>query len=664
MGNKKLFLQPAFGCLWITLIVVSLHSPASGQTEGSKRKVVLEEFCGTWCHWCPLAAYAMDSIQVKMGDRVIEFGWHFGDTLEIAASRELVDQIFGIERFPTALTDRKLSFIGNGGTPNEQHPWYTALAADASSAPEVDIRIVNVQMVDSVIQFDVETTPLNLVTMASEDTTKYALFVALTEDGVIAPQLSWVGDTVGTIHTIEDFVHNNVVRSVATGSQGDVFDIGTRSKIDTYPIRSHYSLIRHSDWNPAKLRVKTFVNRMHRTLRSQFILNAEQTPYLGDMPPVGPNSIWVVRPSKGAEIEAGKPTSVIWSKQGPTTSATLAYSADDGATWDEIASDVTHSPYQWTVPQALIGRTIRLRITDALASSITSLSAPFKIIAPIPVTVEVSRPINGEQVAGGKQYVVEFATTGDFGEIRKLEYTINGDDWISIADLSTTSTKYSWSVPAIDASSVRIRVTSSSGVSGVSGEFSIVTPDVIRSIVVNDGIFPLPKNTPVSVRWTLSNSAGSTFTLEYGDTAWTTLQTGISSDVTNLVWTTPDKDVSKAYLRLTSSDGATRRAGPFAIGESAAVKLSGLPTTNAIVSNFPNPFSTTSSIIYHLAQAGDVHLVVRDLMGRDIMTLESCMHPPGVYSSDLDASDLAAGTYIVTLLINGEAYSRTVSVAK
>ncbi len=666
MSNSYRLRQLAFGLL-IALFAFSLSSTATAQQQDFKRKVVLDEFTGTWCQYCPIGAWVMDSIQHRMGDWVVEFAWHVGggDPMEIPPGVQLANKEFGINSYPTILGDRLFAFPNYNWSPNV--PTYRWAVDEAKKAPEADIRITNVTIVGTKIDFDVEVSPLlPLSKMEKEDTAKYTLFVAVTEDDVLADQ-TYANPQTQTVETIADFSHQNVVRAVRTNVMGDQFAMGTTTAVNTYPIKKHYTVTSiNGEWNQAKLRLKAFVSRRYESNKYQFIMNADQTAHVGTLPETAPNAVWTVTPAPGTEIEGDKPAMIIWSKQGATTKVKLEYSIDGGAKWEPIATDLTASPYNWTIPEAAMGQNVIIRITDATAASITSTSESFLVIAPIPVTAEVIQPTAGEKLRPGKQYMIQFTTTGEFGTSAKLEYSVDGTQWSNITTITNGSTSYNWTIPNVDAPAVQVRVSNANGsVTGLSGSFSITPLGTINSIIVNGGD-PVIRNTPIEVAWTSEGDLGSTLKLEWsnGGTQWSMIQNNIPVSETSFTWTTPDQNVANAFLRLTSNENVTIKSASFAIGSAGAVKLTGTPTSNGIASSYPNPFVNSSSIVYHIATPGDVTLKVSDILGKDVMTLESGAHQVGVYASELNAANLAPGTYVVTLLVGGETYSRTVSVSK
>jgi photosystem II stability/assembly factor-like uncharacterized protein len=65
--------------------------------------------------------------------------------------------------------------------------------------------------------------------------------------------------------------------------------------------------------------------------------------------------------------------------------------------------------------------------------------------------------------------------------------------------------------------------------------------------------------------------------------------------------------------------------------------------------NFPNPFNPVTTIKYDLPNAGNVELVVYDILGRKVKELVNQTQQPGRYDIQFDASTLASGVYIYQL---------------
>lgn len=73
------------------------------------------------------------------------------------------------------------------------------------------------------------------------------------------------------------------------------------------------------------------------------------------------------------------------------------------------------------------------------------------------------------------------------------------------------------------------------------------------------------------------------------------------------------------------------------------------PDRFQLYSNYPNPFNPTTKIRYSIKETAHTSLKVYDITGTEIMTLVNEERPAGIYEVELDADNLASGTYIYKL---------------
>jgi hypothetical protein len=65
--------------------------------------------------------------------------------------------------------------------------------------------------------------------------------------------------------------------------------------------------------------------------------------------------------------------------------------------------------------------------------------------------------------------------------------------------------------------------------------------------------------------------------------------------------------------------------------------------------NYPNPFNPTTTISFTLPEAGNIRLVVFDVLGREIAVLANGHAEAGLHNVEFNASALSAGTYFYKL---------------
>ena len=95
------------------------------------------------------------------------------------------------------------------------------------------------------------------------------------------------------------------------------------------------------------------------------------------------------------------------------------------------------------------------------------------------------------------------------------------------------------------------------------------------------------------------------------------------------------------------------------------IELTPVPEDFALHQNYPNPFNPTTTILYDLPEAGMVHLVIYDVLGRQVRTLINQDLTAGYHKTVWDATDdlgipLSGGLYIYR--INAGGYSKTMKM--
>lgn len=84
------------------------------------------------------------------------------------------------------------------------------------------------------------------------------------------------------------------------------------------------------------------------------------------------------------------------------------------------------------------------------------------------------------------------------------------------------------------------------------------------------------------------------------------------------------------------------------------VDVHGLPKTFALHQNYPNPFNPNTTIRYDLPEAGDVSIIIYDMMGREVSTLISGQKDAGYHFIEWNGTNsmgysVAAGVYVYTI---------------
>jgi len=654
----------------ILALTAFFFAASDSSAQNLNRKVIFEEFTGTWCYTCPPGAWYTDTTEHHYPENFIPICWHvwegYNEPMHFGLAGDTVGATWGITSTPTGFLSR--GYKGLFGKIAEGVGFWEGqnlTLPEMQKAAEVDFRLVNVTYNAGAkeVEFDVDITPLNIKTMMKEDTTEYATVAVLTEDGLVYSQ------TYGSVQ-VPDFVHNNVARAVGGKVLGDKIIMGTKVANQSYPVRKHYKMILDGSWNPDKIKAKAFVVAKHniKNASGQYhnILEGGQTVYVTTFGPESPDAVWVVLPRASYAANAGDTTGIVWSKAGTTTSAKLELTVDNGATWKTISASTMQSPFNYVFTPAEYDKKAKIRVSDVANSSVKSVSDEFNTPAtpPPPATITVLKPAAGDTVlTGTSNQEIAFNATASVTQKKTYYYSPNGGTtWSVIGTLTSDATSYfGWNVPSTPTNNGRIKIVDNNNVTGLSGIFVVKdavvpTPGKFLSLTLDGAVNnKIASSTATSFSWTIENSVGATKTIEISSdngTTWTQAATA-TGDVSIANYTTPATHIPAAIFRIYSaldkSDMYTMTT-PIEIGTSTSVKnLGGAPTAFTMSTNYPNPVASSTNINFEVPDRSFVTLTVRNELGVEVARLVNENLEAGKYSVDFSAANISNGLYTYIL---------------
>jgi thiol-disulfide isomerase/thioredoxin len=248
-----------------------LHTTANKTFEVfiPKRKVVIEDYTGTWCGFCPAVALAIDTVKVATNQisvvAIHETGNSLPDPMHFDRVQDLKDA-FGIGGLPQARLNRKQKWLDP----------YNRNDVLAMAGNETNLTIaINSKITGSNLTVDVKL----MYAGGSEDGDK--LVVYLVESGIIYAQTNYFNNTPG--HPLEghgnpipDFVHNDALRNSLTDIFGDA--IPATPAFSEY--KKQYNLQIPSEYNVNNLNVVVMVvNSNDEAKNSQFAYVGENKNY-------------------------------------------------------------------------------------------------------------------------------------------------------------------------------------------------------------------------------------------------------------------------------------------------------------------------------------------------------------------------------------------------
>lgn len=205
-------------------------------------KILVEDFTGTWCGWCPRLAYKLDQA-ANANAKIIPVGVHYGDGMTYTFVNQMASK-YAITGYPTGLINRSSKW-------NESQAHLdNFLAKKASLGLAISSTITGSRLDVNVKVGFAETisAPLKLV-------------VYITEDGIVEDQRNYLNTDINSPwyqagDPLVGFVHNHVLRSALTDIFGnDIPNYLTLGR-NTYSTDLSIDI---SDYFPGRLHLVAFV---------------------------------------------------------------------------------------------------------------------------------------------------------------------------------------------------------------------------------------------------------------------------------------------------------------------------------------------------------------------------------------------------------------------
>lgn len=179
------------------------------------KRVLIEDYTGAWCGWCPRVSYAIELVQ-EQTDKAVVVALHNGTTnpgngydpynFNVGALGNLIN----LSGYPTA----KLNRMTTWGSP-EPTKVSQVIALTEGSKPKVGLAMKSTVSGGN-INLEVKTK------FGKDYTTATKLVVYISENGLILDQVNYT-DYYGGADIISNFEHNHVLRACLTNLLGDAF---------------------------------------------------------------------------------------------------------------------------------------------------------------------------------------------------------------------------------------------------------------------------------------------------------------------------------------------------------------------------------------------------------------------------------------------------------
>jgi hypothetical protein len=130
-------------------------------------------------------------------------------------------------------------------------------------------------------------------------------------------------------------------------------------------------------------------------------------------------SISVTNPSGGERLPTGSTFQIRWTRTSTVPSVHLEFSTN-GTTWERLASNLTETQFQWTVPNAST-ELARIRVVSSANAELTAESGDFSIGQP---RFQLILPRSTDSLCNNQEN--QFRWSGDFIQNIRIQFSING----------------------------------------------------------------------------------------------------------------------------------------------------------------------------------------------------------------------------------------------
>jgi len=222
------------------------------------KKVIMEEFAGTWCSFCTRFTYLIDTM-VQSNNRIIPIQVHSGDVLEYSFVQQMRNK-FGVGSFP-------FGYLNRGQIWDESMSMVQGLLNSRTKLGLAISTVVNSNIVNATVQVKFDVTTSESLSMVA----------VLLEDSLIYPQSNFYNTTFdspfyGLGDPIQNYRHNNVLRIAATDIFGDVIPTEEQKKGATWEKTYSFNA---SVYNLANCKIVAYVQYTQNNVSRWGVLNAQ-----------------------------------------------------------------------------------------------------------------------------------------------------------------------------------------------------------------------------------------------------------------------------------------------------------------------------------------------------------------------------------------------------
>ncbi len=218
------------------------------ETISQERTVLLEQFTGTWCGWCPYGADILRELVKKYDTKLVVLAYHDKD--EMATEAGDTYKAVVKPNYPMAAIDR-LQYPETTRIPVGRGDWErtvqyrlgarSLLKFELDASYNSSTRNVNLKVNMKSLRDLGENTKINVI---------------IAEDGLVYEQKKF-----RPTEMLKDYVHYNVVREMVTGPFGESIKINPPTETETVDTNKEFEFPISRDYNTDNCRIVIFVHK-------------------------------------------------------------------------------------------------------------------------------------------------------------------------------------------------------------------------------------------------------------------------------------------------------------------------------------------------------------------------------------------------------------------
>lgn len=161
-------------------------------SESYPRKVVMEEFTGTWCGWCPRGMAAINKLQHDFPEDFIAIAVHSGDNFEAETYAPVLGTVAG---YPYAFINRTIEADPYHGLSQEDYGIKDLVESVKALPTEAQIGVSSKLSED---QKEIQITSYSKFNMSMPDASSYVIAYVLLEDKLMGMQTNYYSKSMSS----------------------------------------------------------------------------------------------------------------------------------------------------------------------------------------------------------------------------------------------------------------------------------------------------------------------------------------------------------------------------------------------------------------------------------------------------------------------------------